>query len=316
MRRNKRNITWLVLVALFCFTKATYAQEIGQLSFFDQTHYIWNPAFTGLQKNLDAQLLFRQQWVSLPGSPQSGYAGLQKNIEDANMGLGGVLILDRSGPISKNGIQLNYAYRLREAFGDDSVLSFGFSGSISQLRFDSSSEIFNDDGDPLIDLMPNSAIFPTLNFGFVYLSNIDIDPTETSYYVGASVQQFYSSNVLLMDSEFSRERHIYLNAGVKIPMLESILEPYLAVNYVRPSLVDIQVAMKYEVSDVFWVGAGYSNISEATLYGGIIVNDFINSGSTLRIGALGNYGLSSIASDLGPGFEFFMNYSVGLDQFY
>lgn len=317
MNRIHNKFRWLALMVMGVIsTLSIQAQEIGQLSFFNQTHYIWNPAFTAIQSNMEAQILFRQQWVSLPGAPQSGYAGIQKNVGGANMGLGGVLILDRSGPVNKNGVQLNYSYRLREAFGENTLLAIGLSGSISQLTFDSRSEIYNDEGDRLIDLMPNSAIFPTLNFGFVFLSDTDLVPTTTSYYVGASVQQFYSSNVLLMESDFSRERHIYLNAGMKIPMDESIIEPYLAVNYVRPSLVDIQIAAKYELQDYFWVGLGYSNISEATLYGGVIVNDFINRGSVLRLGALGNYGLGSIASDLGPGFEFFLNYSVNIDQFY
>lgn len=316
MREINKHIKWLAVVVICFIAQISHTQEIGQLSFFNETHYIWNPAFTALQKNLEAQMLFRQQWISVPGAPQSGYAGVQKNVVDANMGLGGVISLDRSGPVSKNGIQLSNAYRLREVFGENTLLSMGLSAGISQLRFDATSEIWNEDDDPLINLMPNSAIMYTFSFGFVFLSDTDIVPTETSFYVGAAWQQFYASNVLLMDADFSRQRHIYLNAGVKIPFSESMLEPSLAVNYVRPSLVDIQVAVKYEMDELFWVGVGYSSISEATLHGGVILNDVISRGSKLRIGALGNYGTGPIAMDNGLGFEFLMNYSVNIEDLY
>lgn len=315
MKIISTHIKWLAIILSLGMTYQATGQELGQLSFFEKSNYIWNPAFTALENNLDAQILFRQQWVGFEGAPRTGYAGFQKNIVDANMGLGGVLIMDRTGPVVKNAIQFNYAYRLREAFGENSMLSLGLSGNISQISFDSRSAIFNDEGDFLISLMRNTSIYPTLSFGFLFVSDDSKDLYSTSYYFGASLQQFYSSNILLMDADFSREKHIYLNAGVKIPLYEGLIQPSININYVRPSLIDIQVSGKYELEDRFWAGIGYSSISEAAIFGGLIIDEFLNSDSKLRIGALGNFKIGSISQDLGPGVEFFLNYSVNIDRY-
>lgn len=60
-------------------------------------------------------------------------------------------------------------------------------------------------------------------------------------------------------------------------------------------------------------GRGYSTNNEVTFQGGIILPEFMDRYGSLRIGVLGNLGISTNVADFGPGFEIFVGYGYDIN---
>ena len=67
------------------------------------------------------------------------------------------------------------------------------------------------------------------------------------------------------------------------------------------------------MQDAFWAGLGYSTTNEVSFQGGVVLPEFGNRYGSLRIGGLGNFGISDNLSALGPGFEIFVGYDYNFN---
>lgn len=290
-------------------------QQVGYNSQINETQAFWNPASTASSTYMYADAFFRQQWVGFSGAPRTTYASFMYPLLDYNMSVGGFVFNDQTGPVGKTGIKANYAYKLKGVFGDDAILSIGISGTMQQFGFNSSGETFNDDGDVLIQGGKNTVFFPSLGAGVYYNSHPEeYDRGANSFYVGLAYNHAYSSNVLIGDASFERQKHMYLLIGGKIMSYSSYIEPSFSANYVKPDLIDYMLSIKYEKEATFWTGLGYSSVSDVSVQGGWIIDRFMgNRYAKLRLGTLANFSVSQYGSKQGPGFEMFVRYEVNLD---
>ncbi len=302
----------IITLSLCFFTICTIsAQQIGYASQMNETMSFWNPAATAPTTLVNTDFFFRQQWAGFSGAPRTAYAAIQYPFVDYNMSAGAFLFNDKTGPVGRTGIKLNYAYKLREFLTNEGLLSFGLSATLQQFAYNGSGQVFNENDDPLILNGSNSTFFPSFGAGLYFNTHpIDYDRGQNSFYFGLAYNHAYTTNVLLNDANFARERHMYLLIGGKFMSYESFIEPSFTANYVNPEIIDYMMSLKYEKEDAFWAGVGYSSVSDASLQGGVILDRFLdNRYAKLRAGALANYG----NSDLGPGFELFIRYEVDID---
>lgn len=82
---------WLVLMTTFLWVMATItssAQQWNQSSFVPLNPYREHAAYAGFDQSIATHLHFRNQWVSLPGSPRFLYAGLHLPLYAYNIGTG------------------------------------------------------------------------------------------------------------------------------------------------------------------------------------------------------------------------------------
>ena len=89
-----------------------------------------NPAIEGTKGYNLASLTFRSQWTGFNDAPITETVSMYGPIGE-NMGFGGILLNDKTGPSRRTGIQLSYAYRI-QVFDDESKISFGLSGILYQ----------------------------------------------------------------------------------------------------------------------------------------------------------------------------------------
>ena len=307
----KKHIYILFLLVIGMSSKGL-SQQMAQSTFFENAKHYWNPAVTAVDHNMRTSLFFRQQWLGFGGGPRTGFLSFEYPFVDMNMSAGALVNFDQTGPVSKKGLQLTYAYKVKDFLGDDSQLSLGINAGFQQYVFDPASQIFNDVDDVLLQGSSSSALYPTIGGGIYFLSNTR-EYDGNVFFAGLAYRNAFTTDVLINGSNQQRERHIHFNLGTRVYQRYSFIEPSITVNYTAPDLVDIRAGLRFEMEDTFWGGLGYSTTSEVSIQGGFIIPEFGNRYAKLRIGALGNIGLGEDVSEFGPGFEIFVGYLYDLD---
>ena len=307
----KKHIYILFLLVFGMSTKGL-SQQMAQSTFFENAKHYWNPAVTAVDHNMRTSLFFRQQWLGFGGGPRTGFLSFEYPFVDMNMSAGALVNFDQTGPVSKKGLQLTYAYKVKDFLGDDSQLSLGINAGFQQYVFDPASQIFNDVDDVLLQGSSSSALYPAIGGGVYFLSNTR-EYDGNVFFAGLAYRNAFTTDVLINGSNQQRERHIHFNVGTRVYQRYSFIEPSITVNYTAPDLVDIRAGLRFEMEDTFWGGLGYSTTSELSIQGGFIIPEFGNRYAKLRIGALGNIGLGEDVSEFGPGFEIFVGYLYDLD---
>ena len=191
-----------------------------------------------------------------------------------SFGLGGALYTDVTGPTSKTGMYLSYAYHLRAT--DDTKLSLGLSGGLMQYRVDGTKITLADPGDLTLANTLMTKIVPDFGFG-AYWYNED-------FYVGLSVPQFIQAKL-----DFSNDgaqtlskltSHFYLNGGYTFEINSDFsVEPSMMMRYsyaVNPQF-DIATKGIYQknyylglmarTQDAFAIMAGYQTANGKFTFG-------------------------------------------------
>lgn len=305
--------TAVVSVLFFFAAQFATAQQTPYTSLFDGTKAYWNPAATGSTPHMQTDVWFRQQWLGFGSTaPRTGFIGFQMPFVDQNMAAGGMVTFDQTGPVSKVGLLLNYAYQLRGVLSEDSQLSLGISGGFQQYSFSNTDVIFYDVNDVLLQDGATSSLYPTVGAGIHYLSSTD-EYYENVFFFGLSYNQLYATNVLVNGFNQERRNHMVLNVGSRIYSRESYIEPSLTVNVTSPEFVDFIAGAKYELENVFWAGLGYSSVNELMIQGGVIIDRFGSRDGQLKLGVIANIGVSDNISNFGPGAEFYAAYMFDMD---
>jgi len=219
-----KNLLYTLLFVIFgC---VVYGQQLTHTTPLQQLNHIWNPAFTAPNTNLDASIYYRRQWLGFKDAPQTAIASVMYPFVDMNMSAGGQIIVDQTGPISKTGVQLNYAYKLRELLNDDDQLSFGINGYFHQFTFNQTDLNIREAVDVILTTGRQSKFVPAFGTGFAYISNIEEFNGDNAFYVGFSAMQLLQQDVFLATGNAQRQRHFFL---VSLTLV-SMISPSMAVS--------------------------------------------------------------------------------------
>ena len=286
------------------------AQQLPYTSPIQELSYLWNPGFTAQGTDLEYTAFYRKQWFGFDNAPNTAVASVQYPFIDLNMSVGGSIISDKTGPVSKTGVQLNYAYKLREIFSEDDQLSLGINAYLFQYSFSEKDQQIIHPDDPLLAGSTQSKFNPSAGFGLAYLSSTEEYRGDNVFYFGVATMQSFSTDLSLATGSATREQHIFANLGTKLYGYSHYIEPSFQVNFVNPEIIDYILSAKYEMEDTFWSGISYSSTNAISINGGVIMNDVGGRYTQLRIGALAGIN-GSLGT--GPTFEFFLAYRSDLD---
>jgi type IX secretion system PorP/SprF family membrane protein len=291
---------------LFGLTSAR-SQQLANSSHLPESRAAWNPAYTAIGNDMIFDGFFRMQWLGFSGAPISGFVSFQYPLLKQNMSGGALLHFDKTGPVSKLGVQFNYAYMLKSFLSRYGQLSLGLSGNFQQYSFNGSGEVFNDPNDNLIVNSRTSSFFPSIGGGFYYTSNTR-EYKDNTFFVGAAINQIYTTKVLVNNYDQVRQKHIHFNFGGRFYSYDTYIEPMITANMVSPDIVDVLYGLKFEKENTFWAGLGYASSGMMALHGGVIMDQFGNRYARLRVGGLATYGVGSTLAKTGPGFELYVGY--------
>lgn len=283
---------------------STLAQQDPQFTMYMFNQQMINPAYVGARNALSVNGLYRNQWVSMPGAPETFTVGVHTpgdvNADFSRAAFGAVIFNDRISVFSQTGAYFQYAYRIPLDDQNRTIMSFGlqagfvnFTANLSDLN---PRDGFNSDLSINQDI--RNAFLPQFGFG-AYLMN-------SKYYAGFSVphliQNRYDRDAIVTNNEdISRQlRHYFLMGGYVFDLGTTLkVRPQVIGKYItNPGRnTGSPLSMDYNVSliimDRFLVGTSLrTNIIENSDAFSVILESQVTR--NLRIGYAYDYTLSEL----------------------
>ena len=237
-----------ILLSFILRPGTLHAQQLPVYTQFMFSSYVFNPAVTGTNNYFQARLNSRFQWVGINEAPRTNILSIYGPLSSKDMGVGGYIFNDVTGPTSRNGIYGSYAYNLM--VNQDMRLSMGLSAGLIQHRVDGSRITLLDPSDQAILNTMSSDISPDASVGF-YLYGPD-------FHVGLSAHQLFGNTLNLFDKQrgFNKlKTHFYLTGGYRYAIdFDYAVEPSVVIRASSPSPMQVEFCMKGYYQNMLWLG--------------------------------------------------------------
>lgn len=238
-----------LLLLLIVVSGTTTAQQLPIFSQYLFNKYVFNPAVTGTDDNFSATANYRYQWQGVTDAPRTYILSVHGPHKFKSFGLGGALYTDVTGPTSKTGAYLSYAYQFQVT--DDTKLSLGLSGGLLQYRVDGTKITLLDPGDLTLSNSLMTKMLPDFGFGAHWYNE--------KFWVGLSVPQFIQSKI-----DFSEDNtqtlskltsHFYLNGGYNYNINSDFaVEPSFMMRYSAPVVPQFDFAVRGIYQQSYYLG--------------------------------------------------------------
>jgi type IX secretion system PorP/SprF family membrane protein len=257
-----------------------------------------NPAFTGSRGVPTTSLLFRKQWLGMPGAPTTGTLTYDNRVAETNHNWGAQLYFDNIGIERTNGVQgfYNFSAPLKKA-----TLSLGMSFGMLNYSMDRKRTNPYDQGDPSLQQVVNRFL-PTAGFGALLAGE--------RWYVGLSAPALFKTKVM-SDGQASLQQagadgHYFLAAGYSFPVSEVLtLKPSTLIKAVSGAPIQYDFNMNAWVNDMVGFGLSYRT-SDAL----VAMLEFRLT-SELRLGYAYDHGLTNHLTYNSGTHEFMLRHEFG-----
>lgn len=125
-------LVWLILWWLGGLLPAQLPAHYGQYMF---NSMVLNPAYCGSRDALNTSLLFRGQWMGVPGAPRTITASAHAPLRNTRNNFGGLIMDDRLGITQQQWVMGAYAYRFLLGTNGQARMSLGIQGGVSLHQF-------------------------------------------------------------------------------------------------------------------------------------------------------------------------------------
>lgn len=213
-----------------------------------------NPAAAGAKDYIPVHFNFRRQWAGFDGAPTTQTLTTHADM-GKNLGFGGNLFNDVTGPSRTTCINLMLSYRLRLSKNNLHSLRMGMGLTLGQHLVDITQLTTDIDNDPAITKAYNNQFVPDIDLGAYYTYG-------KKAFAGISLKNGiqmkrdlfnYSQNI-----ENLMVRHYYLMGGYNFeidPKWQIKTSTVLRMVEARPFQIDLNVIGEYK--SMLWIGAGY-----------------------------------------------------------
>jgi len=242
----------IVITGIVLICSAIKAQQVPLYTQYMFNDFVFNPAITGTVDYYQAKSNNRYQWLGITDAPRTYILSVYGPHKTRDMGFGGYVFNDVTGPTSRTGVYGAYAYSVK--LNDDIKLSMGLSLGLLQFKIDGSKVILHDEGDPsfghslYIDYVPDAS-------AGVYMYS-------EKYYFGMSASQLINNKISFSDVEAlginKLKSHFMAHGGYKFAIGDNFeIEPNLMVKYVNPAPVQLDIGVRGIYQKMVWAGFGY-----------------------------------------------------------
>jgi len=230
--------------------------------------YLFNPAFVGINKRTEANVVYRQQWTNFKDAPVS--AGVNLQIPTGKrIALGFAVASEKQVLIRKSTFMATFGYVVPMA--DNQSLRFGLSGGVGLNKLDLTSEELNTNDPALVNTRNN--FFADGNFGAVYtngglkLGFAIVDIFQSTSFVGENSNQF----------EFSHLKNRLYSVSYRFPLgvtHDIFLEPYFLYRETEDGLQNAwEGSVLLYFKDKLWTGGSYHENNGIALFLGATIKD-------------------------------------------
>ena len=266
-----------ILFFAICFGGILKAQQLPQITQYMNNNYAINPAVAGMYDYYQVNTSIRNQWVGINDAPRTTVISIYGKHSD-NVGLGGTVYNDVTGPTSRTGGAASYTYAF--SLTAKMKLSLALQGGFTQFKIIKSGLSVEDPTDPILKGGDIVRVLPDATFGL----NLSGD----KWYIGAAIPQLLSSELKLMEFNDTiiqtgkLASHIYVLGSYTYDINSAIsIEPSFFLRAVAGAKTQIDFGVKSEYKKLFWLGMNYNmnnDLSSIAALLGFNVNDRYNIG--------------------------------------
>ena len=246
-----RRVKYIILFAIITASAGLKAQQLPHYTQYMFNDFVINPAIAGVHNFYQIRTNHRFQWVGLTDPPMTNSLAFYGPHDKLDMGYGGYIYSDVTGPTSRAGITGSYAYNI--AVSGDMRLSMGLSLGIMQYRIDGTQLNPADVSDPSILSLVSTSYLPDAGLG-LYLYADD-------FYVGLSAAQLLNNSVKIFDNKNGLNRlktHINLIGAYRFHLDEDwLIEPSVMVKGTAPKELGFDITARAEWKKMLWAGVSY-----------------------------------------------------------
>jgi len=288
----------LFLISL-CFTALTQAQQLPIYSQYLTNDFALNPAIAGSKPYFPIQINSRNQWAGLGSiAPKTNSLSYHMPIAFNNLGVGAIIIQDQTGPYSHLGLNLSLAYHFRINQNDDTRLSLGLSGLLTQHTLKQDDLTFHR---PDPEFQGNySKMVPDASFGaYLYSKNFSLSLSTHQLFESVfkdAIQDIFGDN--------SQVRHYYAHASYRIGIYSDLaIEPSLLLKTTEVSPTQLDINTRIIIENNYWAGLSFRSSKSLVVLAGLNVGSMFLSYSY-------DYGISSLSSVASGSHEVSLGFNI------
>ena len=197
-----------------------------------------NPAYTGLNNNLNASITYRKQWAGFEGSPTTVNASAHTSLLDNRMGVGGIIMQDKAAINKNTEIHATYAYRINLK---EKYLSFGLQAGL--VNYKANNGDLNP-ADPNAPEFNNNQSYSKPSFGAGVILNSE------RFLVGLSVPRMLKPHASVNGFQTDLyQQHFYLTGAYVVFLTDRIrLKPSVLIKGVKgaPISADLNFSANFD----------------------------------------------------------------------
>lgn len=240
-----------VILIMLCAGE-TFAQQDPMFTQYMENLQLVNPAYAGSKDLMSIMAVARNQWVSMPGAPDTRALAMNMPVNGTNMGLGFSVLSDHIGPIKQTGFYVDYSYRLY--FSNQRTLALGLKAGVNFYEAGITDLTTNDPNDPVFASDINRNFLPNLGVGAFYYSN--------KYYLGLSIPKFIENTInkngVSIQSISKEQVHVFFMGGYVFDVNRIVkFKPSILAKYVKNAPVSFDLDGTFLFYDKLWLGAMY-----------------------------------------------------------
>ncbi len=284
------------------------AQQIPISSLYVENPFLLNPAIAGTDQGFKIRMDNRFQWMGFEDAPITNILSAYGPHKTRNIGYGGNIGYDATGPTSK--FLMNGAFATNFYIAQDIRMSLGLGLGFLQYRADGTQFELDAPGttqtlDPYAPETVMSSFLPDASVG-VYVYHYD-------WYGGISAQQLFNNNIKFSGENSKRNRlktHFYALGGYRFIIDNHwTIEPSVLLKKVIAVPLQVDLTGRVIYMQKFWGGLNIRNTFESfqdiTIMFGYIHERRIHVGIAYdyTLAKIGRYNAGTIELALGYNFD-------------
>ncbi len=233
-----------ILLSLILCPLRILAQQDPLYSQYFNNYMTLNPAYAGMNHNLNASVQYRAQWTGFDGSPTTLNFNTHTSILRNQAGAGLLLVKDQLGNVTNTEMQAAFAYELKF---NKTQLRFGMQIGFINYRTNTSNLNLADPNDPAFATNEN-VTKPNIGAGVILQSE--------KYMIGLSVPRLMSTTVSNGGQSYEAySQHYYLMGAYIFRVNENVkFKPLTVLKGVAGAPLSVDLNANFIFKDTYTAG--------------------------------------------------------------
>ena len=256
--------TYFILICSFITVCASAQQDPEYTQYMYNTMAV-NPAYAGSTGTIEGALLYRSQWVGMPGAPETQSFSVHSPLRNEKLGVGLSVVNDKIGPSNELYLDGNFSYSL--PLGYEKRLAFGIKAGTRMLNIDWSKGRYYDDDDVLLNQNINNQMKLAVGAGIYYYTE--------KWYVGFSVPSFIQNDYYddVRESIDYDRMHYYLMGGYVFDLNPNLkFKPAFLVKAVSGAPLTADISANFMIQEKFVIGGAYRTDDSVSILAGFQIS--------------------------------------------